>query len=116
MCSGVSAKFPVDHKEKWCMCRIYSKMRNIKDLEGMFLPGTVLPYWSCICINMKWGAIPHYTLMFGQGSNKPQPLHLHAFFWFTPSLSLPPFYPCKSKYGSQNTKVTANRKRSDLTR
>ena len=54
----------------------------------MFLPGTLLPRWSCICINVKWGAIPHCTLMSGQGSNQPQPLHLHALFLlsFTPSL------------------------------
>ena len=61
MCSGISDQFPVDHKEKWCNCLISSKMWNIKDLEGMFLPVTLLPCWSCICINVKWVPIPHYT-------------------------------------------------------
>ena len=40
MSSGVSDQFPVDHKQKWCKCRIYSRMWNIKYLEGMFLPCT----------------------------------------------------------------------------
>ena len=61
MCSGVSDQFPVDHKEKWRKCPISSKLSNIKDLVGMGLPCTLLPRWSCICINLKWGAIPQYT-------------------------------------------------------
>ena len=75
MSSGVSDQFPVDHKQKWCKCRIYARMWNIKYLEGMVLPCTLLPPWSCICIYLKCGA-----------SNQPQPLHLHAGH-----LSLPPF-------------------------
>ena len=62
MSSGVSDQFLVDHKQKWWKCRIYSKMWNIKYLEGMFLPCTLLPHWSCIFINLKWDT-----------SNQPQP-------------------------------------------
>ena len=98
MSSGVSDQFPVDQKQKWCKCRIYSRKWNIKYIEGMFLPCILLPHWSCICIIHKCGA-----------SNQPQPPHLHAGH-----LSLPPFYPYSSKHGSHNNKVIADRERSDL--
>ena len=29
MSSGISDQFPVDHKQKWCKCRIYESMWNI---------------------------------------------------------------------------------------